>query len=59
MTAFDNLLTVGILLALFIILYSSVTGKSLFDMIREGREGFAAGGSNAVEKTKGGFEDIR
>ena len=39
MALFDNLLVAGILISLVIIIYCKVTKKTLFDVIREIREG--------------------
>jgi hypothetical protein len=41
---FNNLLVVGILFAVFTIIYCKVTNKTLRDMIMEIREGFKTDG---------------
>ena len=55
----QNLITVSILFALFILAYCKWTGKTLLDLFRGLKETIFGGGDEVYEQVQGGFESIK
>jgi len=56
---FSNLLTVGILLTLFLLIYLKMSGKTFGEMISDIRDAFADKSEEIYDTTSNTFQNIR
>lgn len=55
----QNLITVGVLLIIFILIYCKMTGKTLMDLFFGIKDALSSRGEEVYDDVQGGFDTIR